>query len=114
MGVMNRIVRMLVLAGILLTWEPLGSLALGPLHLHDGETTPHRDHESEDQPVVVAVLVTPLSSVSPLKALVLDAAIAPVALDWVAIESPLSRRILALGARSPPPGVFDADFPLLI
>lgn len=111
---MKRVVRTLVFAGVLLTWEPFASLALGPLHLHEGETTPHRDHDSPDQPVIVASLPTAMLSATTITIQPWLKAAIPCPLEVPLITRSLCELPLLHGSRPPPTDLVGNSLPLLI
>ena len=87
---------------------------MGPLHLHEGETTPHRDQESADQATIVAVPAT--TSVVPRATQLVDALAAPlVPQSGIAHLVPsVARFLLPPGSRSPPLTELGGTLPLLI
>ncbi len=110
----NRIASILLLASAMLTLEPFASLAMGPLHLHEGETTPHRDHESSDQPTIIAVPATAAPGQRAAQSIDIQAIALFVQPRDALFESSVSRLLLPPGSRSPP--LFDTGgtLPLLI
>lgn len=111
---MKRAARTLVFAGVFLTWEPFASLALGPLHVHEEETTPYRDHDSPDQPVIVASLPTALPSTTTIKIEPWLKAAMPCPFEVPLITKPLCDQPLLHRSRPPPTDLVDTPLPLLI
>lgn len=110
----TRIASILLLASAMLTFEPFASLAMGPLHLHEGETTPHRDHESGDQANFIAVPVTAASGQRATQSIDVQAIALVVQPRDAFFESSVSRLLLPPGSRSPPIIDKGGTLPLLI
>lgn len=59
-------IRLLVITVTVLFSEPVASLVIGPLHVHEGESVPHRDHENPTDSALVAGPI-PIGAASQLR-----------------------------------------------